>query len=152
MSPFGQPVATVLPDQHAGLVPLSLLPVEDLPQAIAARRQAGALDQADMVRAALRGLAWYCRQRDGRGLAAFVNAMAEAAPSDKPMSGPAVTAGYVPNPADPDDCLLVVIGEDGYPVTDGNGKTMAYSVKGLQSVAVWPLADKPDSRALRQLH
>lgn len=141
-----------LPDQQGVLVPLTRIPVENLPQAVAARRLAGVLDQGDLVRAALTGLAWYCRQRDERGLTTFFNEMAEAAPSEKPMSGAAVSAGYVPHPTDSEDCLLVVIGEDGNPVSDGNGKTMSFSVKGLQSVAGWPLTNTPKARTLNQLH
>lgn len=152
MSVATTPMASPVPGQPADLVPLALLPVEDLPHAVAARRHAGTLDLDDMVRAALKGLAWYCRRRDGRGLASFVNAMADAAPTDgKPMSGPAVSAGFVPSPANPDDCLLVVLGADGYPLTDGNGNTLAYSVKALECVADSPVAES-DASQRQRLH
>lgn len=115
--------------------PLGDLPAAELPLAVMLRRRAGVLDENEAAHAAIAGLAWFIEMQDGRSLVAFINAMAESALPGKRMSARAAEVGTIPNLADNTDRLIVVLGEDGDPVTDGDGRLMIYSIRSLTTMA-----------------
>ncbi|EKE17373.1 MAG: hypothetical protein ACD_10C00479G0011 [uncultured bacterium] len=115
--------------------PLAQLPAAELPLAVMLRRRAGGFDNAEVTHAAIHGMVWFIERQDGRGLVAFINAMAESSSPDKSMSALAAEVGTIPNLADNTDRLIVVLGEDGDPVTDREGRLMMFSIRALKRMA-----------------
>lgn len=119
--------------------PLAQLTASELPLGIMLRHKTGVLDQAEATDATIASLAdcviSAIQQGDGRELVAFINAMDATSTSGKRMSAPAVQVGTLPNYYDRTDKLIVVMGDNGTPVYDGDGRIMIYSVKEISRLA-----------------
>lgn len=120
--------------------PLLRLPPVEMPLAAMLKQRLGLLGEAEGAGAAMVGFAHFLSRRDGHGLVAFINAMAESAPRGRRMNCRAVSVGTIPNQDDETDRLLVVLGEDGEPVSTVDGHVMMFSVGAINRLAASALA------------
>ncbi|EKE16975.1 MAG: hypothetical protein ACD_10C00691G0001 [uncultured bacterium] len=118
--------------------------VQDLPRAVMLKKQAGVLKEAEAGQAAFAGIAKLSHIGDHQGLVKFINDMASTSPDGKSLSTPVTRVDTIPNPDDPNDNLMVAIGEDGKPVLDGRGNAMSYSTKALNQ-----FIPKPETKSLK---
>lgn len=128
--------------------PLLMLPPVEIPLAVMLKQRLGRLGEAEEAGAAMVGFAHFLSRRDGHGLVAFINAMAESAPAARRMNCQAVSVGTIPNQDDETDRLMVVLGEDGESVETVDGHEMMFSVGAINRLAASALAGsgQPDWR------
>jgi hypothetical protein len=118
--------------------PLSKLTAVELPMAILLRRRNGNLNEAEATHTAIMSLADCVIAALESGscyeLVMFINAMAETIAPERRIQQPAVEVGTVRDADDPGNRLVVVMGEGGSPVADGEGKLAIFSLKELRRV------------------
>lgn len=107
--------------------------------AILLRRRVGGLNEAEATHAAITSLAICVTEAMESGncyeLVAFINAMADTIPAERRIQQPAVEVGTARDLDDPSNRMVIVMGEDGYPVADGAGRQMIFSLKELHRLA-----------------
>lgn len=132
--------------------PLVRLPPVEMPLAVMLKQRLGLLSEVEEAGAAMVGFAHFLSRQDGHGLVAFINAMAESAPTGRRMNCRAVSVGTIPNQDDETDRLLVVLGEDGEPVETADGHVMMFSVGAINRLAASALAGSGRSDWRGALH
>lgn len=107
--------------------------------AILLRRRVGGLNEAEATHAAITSLAICVTEAMESGncyeLVAFINAMADTIPPERRIQGRAVEVGTVPDLDNPGNKRVVIMGEDGYPVSDPSGRLMIFSITELHRLA-----------------
>lgn len=131
---------------------LACLPPVEIPLAVMLKQRLGRLCEEEEAGAAMVGFAHFLSRRDGHGLVAFINAMAESAPAARRMNCRAASVGTIPNQDDETDRLLVVLGEDGEPVSTVDGHVMMFSVGAINRLAASALAGSGRSDWRGALH
>lgn len=103
--------------------------------AILLRRRSGALNEAEATHAAIVNLADCIITAIESGscyeLVTFINAMTATIPPERRIREPAVEVGTARDLDDSSNRLVIVIGESGHPVADGDGRQMIFSLKQL---------------------
>lgn len=106
--------------------------------AILLRRRSGDLNEAEASHAAILNFADCVNAALESGscyeLVMFINAMAETMAPERRIQQPAVEVGTVRDADDPGNRLVVVMGEGGTPVADGEGRLVIFSLKELRRV------------------
>lgn len=119
-------------------LPLSELTAAEVPMAILLRKRSGELNEAEANHAVLTNLAacvsLAIESGDHYELLTFINGVNETIEPEHRPQATAVEVGTIPDEQDASNTLVVVMGEHGCPVLDGDGRMMIFSLKQLDRI------------------